>query len=585
MAEGSTLFLIKPDAVAAGATEQIEALIEAANFAVIARLEVVLSPSHAANLYEDRKGSADFEEVVELMSSGPSVALALQKKDGVAACLELLGPEDSVQAKATASGSVRAAFGTNAVRNAAHGSASVAAAERELRLFFPKTFPRELAVAVLAGPAAAADAPALLMAASSDDFLVVETRELRLPAAVAARYCEGQPAAAPALVSGVAVTAILLEKALATEDLLALAARVRAGEDGAPLLSAGVQLYVSRSSSAARAEAAMLFGDAALRPTLCFALLHPDSLGDAEEMLACAEAAGFTLLASRVLSLSEEQATQLHSVDDPKAIPSITEGPSLALALARPCAVSAWSSLMGNLEDQPSSLRAVYSKTHSACYGAASVADAENDLRLIFPSLYEHETTLGLLLPDAAPHAEEILEAAASAGLVVTSRQDAHLPRERAADFLRLLPAAQAPPDGSFDAAVDHMCSGPVTAIAFSGRGAVAQWAALLGPANPLIAKVRCPGCLRARFGADATRAVGHGSMTREGGAREVRFFFPKADIGTRVTKEQANQYVSTQITPTLSKGLVALCQAKPAHPVEWLAQWLLENKPKAGEQ
>ena len=37
---------------------------------------------------------------------------------------------------------------------------------------------------------------------------------------------------------------------------------------------------------------------------------------------------------------------------------------------------------------------------------------------------------------------------------------------------------------------------------------------------------------------------------------------------------------MGAHITPTLSKGLVELCRAKPADPRTWLAEWLLANKP-----
>ena len=38
--------------------------------------------------------------------------------------------------------------------------------------------------------------------------------------------------------------------------------------------------------------------------------------------------------------------------------------------------------------------------------------------------------------------------------------------------------------------------------------------------------------------------------------------------------------YVATNITPTLTGGLAALCRAKPADPVSFLAEYLLANKP-----
>ena len=44
-----------------------------------------------------------------------------------------------------------------------------------------------------------------------------------------------------------------------------------------------------------------------------------------------------------------------------------------------------------------------------------------------------------------------------------------------------------------------------------------------------------------------------------------------------------ADGWTPTQLllTPTLTKGLIALCRAKPDAPVEWLARWLLDNNPK----
>ena len=42
--------------------------------------------------------------------------------------------------------------------------------------------------------------------------------------------------------------------------------------------------------------------------------------------------------------------------------------------------------------------------------------------------------------------------------------------------------------------------------------------------------------------------------------------------------------FVESHLTPTLTRGLVALCKAKPEEPVRWLAEWLLENKPSPAE-
>ena len=44
-------------------------------------------------------------------------------------------------------------------------------------------------------------------------------------------------------------------------------------------------------------------------------------------------------------------------------------------------------------------------------------------------------------------------------------------------------------------------------------------------------------------------------------------------------------EYCNAELLPTLNKGLVALCRARPADPRTWLANWLLENKPPPTEQ
>lgn len=47
--------------------------------------------------------------------------------------------------------------------------------------------------------------------------------------------------------------------------------------------------------------------------------------------------------------------------------------------------------------------------------------------------------------------------------------------------------------------------------------------------------------------------------------------------------RSSAEQYYHVELGPTLNKGLAALCQARPANPVQWLGEWLAANKP-AGE-
>jgi len=46
------------------------------------------------------------------------------------------------------------------------------------------------------------------------------------------------------------------------------------------------------------------------------------------------------------------------------------------------------------------------------------------------------------------------------------------------------------------------------------------------------------------------------------------------------VAASSSTAAVLSELQPVLDRGLVALCRARPAQPVEWLAEWLLANRP-----
>lgn len=129
-----TCALIKPDAVKAGYSADIIACIEDAGFK-IARLEKRhLTQEEAQEFYAVHKERPFFGELVEFMTSGPIVAIALEKEDAVSAWRNLMGATDPAQAEP---GTIRARFGSNVGENATHGSDSHDNAETELAFFFP----------------------------------------------------------------------------------------------------------------------------------------------------------------------------------------------------------------------------------------------------------------------------------------------------------------------------------------------------------------------------------------------------------------------------------------------------------------
>ena len=133
MASERTLAIVKPDAVAKGASGEILRRIEAKGLRIIALKKLQLSEQLARGFYAVHKQRPFYKDLVAFMSSGPVVIAALEGENAVGVWRELMGPTDSTKAPA---GTVRRDFGTDIERNAVHGSDAVATARVEIAYFF-----------------------------------------------------------------------------------------------------------------------------------------------------------------------------------------------------------------------------------------------------------------------------------------------------------------------------------------------------------------------------------------------------------------------------------------------------------------
>jgi nucleoside-diphosphate kinase len=128
-----TLAIIKPDAVAGGNAGKILALLEADGFRVRAARMVHLSSAQAEAFYAVHRERPFFRPLVTFMTSGPCIALALERADAVARLREVIGATDPAEAKP---GTVRRLYAVSKERNAIHASDSVENAAREVAFFF-----------------------------------------------------------------------------------------------------------------------------------------------------------------------------------------------------------------------------------------------------------------------------------------------------------------------------------------------------------------------------------------------------------------------------------------------------------------
>lgn len=129
-----TLGIIKPDAVQAKHSGMILQLIELNGFSIVEMRKTKLSKQEAEAFYAVHKERPFFGELVEYISSGSVIVVALEKENAIQDWRTLMGATNPAQASV---GTLRRMFGTHIGSNATHGSDSQQTAASELAFFFP----------------------------------------------------------------------------------------------------------------------------------------------------------------------------------------------------------------------------------------------------------------------------------------------------------------------------------------------------------------------------------------------------------------------------------------------------------------
>ncbi len=128
-----TLSIVKPDAVAKNAIGSILAIFEEGGLQVVATKMVQLDKKTAEGFYSVHAERPFFNDLTTFMSEGPIVVSVLEGENAILRHREFLGATNSAEA---AEGTVRARFGTDIERNAAHGSDAPETAAFEIGYFF-----------------------------------------------------------------------------------------------------------------------------------------------------------------------------------------------------------------------------------------------------------------------------------------------------------------------------------------------------------------------------------------------------------------------------------------------------------------
>ncbi|XP_012701655.1 probable nucleoside diphosphate kinase 5 isoform X2 [Setaria italica] len=131
-----TLAMIKPDGLSGNYTEKIKVAILDYGFHIVKETEVQLDDERASLFYAEHSGRSFFGSLIKYITSGPVLAMVLERPDAIAQWRALIGPTDARKAKTSHPNSIRAMCGLDSEKNCVHGSDSPESAAREISFFF-----------------------------------------------------------------------------------------------------------------------------------------------------------------------------------------------------------------------------------------------------------------------------------------------------------------------------------------------------------------------------------------------------------------------------------------------------------------
>ena len=136
MAVDRTLCIMKPDCVRKGLQGEVLSRIQKSGFKVLGMKQVRLTKEEAGAFYAVHKERPFYLSLVEFMTSGPVVPVALEKVNAVVDYRTLIGATDPNEA---AEGTIRKLYADNKGENIVHGSDSVENGRNEVAFFFAES--------------------------------------------------------------------------------------------------------------------------------------------------------------------------------------------------------------------------------------------------------------------------------------------------------------------------------------------------------------------------------------------------------------------------------------------------------------
>ena len=128
-----TLSIIKPDAVERNLDNEIKQMFIKNGFYILKEKKIQIEKSEAEKFYKVHETKPFYNDLCTYLSSGPIIAMILEKENAVADNRKLMGATNPKDAE---EGTIRKKYGISIDKNSVHGSDSVENAKIEIDFFF-----------------------------------------------------------------------------------------------------------------------------------------------------------------------------------------------------------------------------------------------------------------------------------------------------------------------------------------------------------------------------------------------------------------------------------------------------------------
>ncbi|MFW5945519.1 MAG: nucleoside-diphosphate kinase [Candidatus Natronoplasma sp.] len=131
----TTFLMVKPDGVQRGLIGKVVSRLEDKGLRIDAMKMMQIDKQEAKEHYAEHKGKDFYEPLLDFITSGPVVVMAVSGDSAISVIRDMVGATDPKEADP---GTIRGDYGLDVGRNIVHAADSKESAERELDIFFEK---------------------------------------------------------------------------------------------------------------------------------------------------------------------------------------------------------------------------------------------------------------------------------------------------------------------------------------------------------------------------------------------------------------------------------------------------------------